>query len=268
MQVSADIDAVSIKDTALLTLHIPRPVVCAQQTDEARHVFETVAAQKHAPLHFADDVCMALHYEYTAQHTMKVEFSVPQYFEQPICTDLQLLGSVQAHNAVLATLAAKQLFPSISVKTIEEGLHCATLPARFELQHAPHPFAHIPYIIIDGAHTPRSIAFTLETYAQLFNTNPVLLFACAKDKDAFSIASLFQNRTASIFLTRPGATKAADMSSLTAAFCNASLSCITDEDYTHCIQAAMECAHKEKRPLLVTGSFYLAAEVKSFIANA
>ena len=243
------------------------PVICAQQTDEARRVLTETARQKHAPLFFTDDECAALHYEYTARRTMLTEFSLPRHFEHPIRADLRLLGRVQARNAVLASLAAKQLFPDISTKTIEEGLHRAALPARFELQQAPHGFDGIPHIIMDGAHTPRSIAFAIETYTELFDTKPVLLFACARDKDARAMAPLFRNLTDTIFLTRPGAAKAADMDLLTTAFREAGLAFSADEDYLRCIHAAMECAHMGRRPLLVTGSFYLAAEVKSCISG-
>lgn len=206
---------------------------------------------------------------------MSVSFKLKD-FESPVCTDLLLPGSFQAENAALAALAVKTVLPSVSKEVIERGLSRASLPGRFEV--IPNPMflsssagkanEKVPFVILDGAHTVNSVGFTLETMKKVFgNQKRILLFACAADKDVTDIAPLFKNEFDKIFLTKPGSVKKSDLTSLTQAFDSACLPYECSEDYESQIKKALAFASAENALLLITGSFYLIAEVKKILTQ-
>lgn len=219
---------------------------------------------------------------------MNVSFS-SKIFKRPIHTDTLLVGRFQAENAALAALAVKTALPNISEDVIERGLAKAKLPARFEIVQNPKGFENIPFLVMDGAHTVNSVRFTMETMNQVFgktdgrkenmNRFPgeangrsqntagarTLLFACAADKDAKDIAPLFKNQFESVFLTKPGNVKQSDLESLAKAFDKAEIPYDLNEDFEKQIKKALDHANAHKSILLVTGSFYLIAEVKKFM---
>lgn len=281
------------------------PVVIAKQRPEVRKVFEKIAAEKHAKTIFVEDAIQELHFEIKnipdciknntiipdnnqflsnnsiKNHTssqlnhdillMKVSFS-SVLFKRPIQTDTLLIGKFQAENAALAALSVKIALPNISEEAIEKGLAKAKLPARFEIVQAPKEFENIPFLVMDGAHTVNSVRFTMETMKQVFGKtdgrSATLLFACAADKDAKDIAPLFKNQFDSIFLTKPGNVKQSDLETLAAAFDQAKIPYDLNEDFEAQIKKAFDRADATKSILLVTGSFYLIAEVTNFLREA
>lgn len=254
------------------------------------------------PRNFKDD---SINFHTSSQQNqnislMKVSF-LSKLFKRPIQTDTLLVGHFQAENAALAALALKTALPNISEEVIERGLTKAKLPARFEIIQAPQSFENIPFLVMDGAHTVNSVRFTIETMNQVFgktdgrsenvkacpvvgteqqsfklpsrNHNseqairPTLLFACAADKDAKDIAPLFKNQFDSVFLTKPGNVKQSDLETLAKAFSDAEIPYDLNEDFETQIKKAFDHANASKSILLVTGSFYLIAEVKKFLQN-
>ena len=95
---------------------------------------------------------------------------------------------------------------------IEEGLSRAWLPGRFEIVRG-----HTP-IVLDGAHTVRSVTLTLQTFAEIYPGKAHLLFACAADKEVESIAPLFPGHFELVVVTKPGNKKASDIDRADAAF--------------------------------------------------
>ncbi|QTQ11892.1 bifunctional folylpolyglutamate synthase/dihydrofolate synthase [Treponema parvum] len=181
-------------------------------------------------------------------------------FSRPISAALQLLGRVQLENAKLAACAIKTLFPLIDESIIERGLEKAKLPGRFEIAKED--------LVLDGAHTVNSIGFTVDTFNSVFKQRRAhLLFACAADKNVFDIALVFKNRFEKITLTRPGNAKKSDLSRMSEAFTKAGLKFTENEDHVSAIKNALYEAKKDGAVLLVTGSFYLVAEVKKIIDN-
>ena len=177
-----------------------------------------------------------------------------------------MTGRYQAENAALAALAVRIAVPEISEETIARGLSKASLPARFEIIQNPAQYENIPFLVLDGAHTVNSVRFTMETMDKVFGTQDgTLLFACAADKDAEDIAPLFKNRLTSVFLTKPGNVKQSDLNTLADAFDKAEISYDLTEDFEAQIKKAFAYADAHKSILLVTGSFYLIAEVKKFL---
>lgn len=255
------------------------PVISARQEECVRTVFRAHAAQHAAPLSFIDDEIRLTPGSFYAEKlpngregTEKALAGMGVTLESPVFrrhlqTNLRLVGSFQGENAALAALAVRTAVPQISEDVIERGLAAASLPGRFEIVFPVPGFPRIPELVLDGAHTRNSVQMTVESFWSLYgkDSGAHLLFACAADKDAEDIAQCFANGFAQVTLTRPGSVKAADLPRLEHAFTAAGISFHASEDYVSAIRTALASADKAGAPLLVTGSFYLLAEVKKVL---
>ena len=217
-------------------------------------------------------LCKENVYDVVKNNTFTMQFSIQsEFFNRPLRPSMQLLGSFQAQNAALAALVVKSVLPSLSEDVIELGLSKAKLPGRFELIYQVAGYPNIENLILDGAHTVNSVKNTMELFTILFRKNSLskkkayLLFAAASDKDVEDIAPLFKDSFDKIFLTRPGNVKQSDIQRLEKAFKNALLDFSLQEDFKKAIKDSLSLADKEGGILLVTGSFYLLAEVKKII---
>lgn len=267
------------------------PVIIAPQKPSVRKVFEQIAAERGAPIIFVEDVLKSHEVVYIIRQNgvenndfahgcingqkpgMEVTLNFGSdhnsavHFARPIKTTLRMLGSFQAYNAAVAALAVKQVFPDIDESIIELGLSDAVLPARFEIVSPVEQYPNIPELIMDGAHTVNSVRFTMETFEKLYGSSQSanLLFACAADKDIEDIVPYFKGHFNRVMLTKPGDVKAADMGRLEIAFSSAGIAHETCADYIRAIGSALAKANEDHVPLLVTGSFYLVAEVKKYM---
>ncbi len=269
-------------------------VVAGQQTEGVRDVFRKKAAECGSPLIFSDEQASVELTGYdreagsrAGQGCLRMGIAISSsMFSRSMQASLRLLGRFQAENAALVALALKTVFPDLDEGVLERGLGKACLPGRFEILSPVDGFAGIPALILDGAHTPRSVGLTMESFDRLYGggeqpdavaagegissagrtKKPVLLFACAADKDIEDIAILFEHRFSAVFLSRPGQAKAADMGRMERAFRAAGIVFKLNPDYTQAIGDALREADRAAVPLLVTGSFYLVAEVKQYLS--
>lgn len=243
------------------------PVVVAKQSCESvKKVFEEKAFTRHAPIYFVDEVTKNLSHSFDVEKkVMNISFE-SEIFNRPIKASLKMLGKMQLENAALAAIAARKLFPNLEEEVIERGLSKASLPGRFEIIKPVLGYELLPALILDGAHTLNSIKLTLDTLNKLYGEEKVsLLFACAADKDVKDIAKLFKGRFEHIYATKPGDLKQADLAGLENAFHDANLSYELNEDYQSMIKKALKECSERGEILLVTGSFYLVAEVDKLI---
>ncbi len=250
------------------------PVVIAPQKEAALKVLEAKAKELQCPLLKVEELVQVQGKMVAGKMELCLESKL---FARPITTRLSLLGKYQLWNAATAALAVKTLFPELPEESIEKGLSQAKLPGRFEvLQWQGNA------VVLEGAHTPTSVALSLQTFRQYFEDphlstgykekcldcaptrKPHLLFACAADKDVHTMAQLFSG-FGSMILTRPGGEKQSNPQLLQEAFREAGHEFTYISDFKEAIQKALEQAKKDAAPLLVTGSFYLVAEVKKFL---
>ncbi len=276
------------------------PVIIAKQCPKVKEVFKKIAKEKKAPVYFLDEIGEAkikinklskenlsdstlfntdnnyINTESLHNNTYSQCFDIntdkkrplvsmttalsSRFFNRNLKANLRLLGSFQAQNALMAAVAVKIALPQIDEETIENGLEKAFLPGRFEILNS------YPPVILDGAHTVNSLGYTLDTFRSVFQgIKPVVLFACAADKDMKDMAPLFKDFYSSLYLTIPGLTKQSNLSVLEKEFSNNNLPFTGSDDFTAIIKNALEEADKKKEPLLVTGSFYLVSEVKKIL---
>lgn len=235
------------------------PVIIAPQSSQSiKDVFKTIAQDRNAPIVFADETADIPSITY-GPNGMHVVLESP-VFKRSVQADLHLLGDFQAQNALVAALAVKTAFPDFEESDIEKGLSSVTMPARFEMRKETDD---LPPMVLDGAHTVNSIKATITTFARTHGTaKPVLLFACAADKDVEDIARLFAGFASKAIITKPGTAKASDIPRAQKAFEAAGIDFRITEDFSAAIPQACREAKERRLPLLVTGSFYLIAEVK------
>ena len=198
-----------------------------------------------------------LHTKYVLDSSSHLKMHVEE-----LDADLKLPGDFQAENALVAATATRLAVPGILDGQIKMGLERAFLPGRFEILTNQN----LPYLIMDGAHTKNSVlgaVKTLNIYLEKLNKTekPVLLFACAKDKNVEEMAKILKPHFSEIILTKPGSFKTPDLPRAKKAFPDAELI----EDYNKAIKIAIEKA--KSKGLVVLGSFYLVASVKSVLAE-
>jgi len=237
-----------------------RPLILAAQTGEALEVFREHTARKKSPLLYFPGCAELDNIHVMREGTLFDLKIVPETFPRLF---VPIPGEVQAYNAGLAVLAVRTAYPGIGCEHIKEGLAGFTLPARFERMPGE------PQVVIDGAHTKRSIAMCLETFTALYGKGGILVFGCAAGKDVFSMADLCVPLFSRIIITTPGTFKKSDPEMIFNTFCteagklNVQPEIIFIPDTNAAINKSINLALEKKLPVLGTGSFYLAGEIKA-----
>ncbi len=254
------IEKIAAEKAGIIKKGIPA-VIAPQNYNEADKVFKEKCAETGSKCIFVQDELKNLSYKYNENGTMTVDFSLSgsdktSEKEIKISTDLHLLGKVQALNAATAAKAIKTALPEISDESIEKGLAKAFLPGRFEI---------IKNIVMDGAHTVKSISNTIETLNSVFPGKKAhLVFACAGDKDIKDIVPLFKGKFSSIIFTEPKTVRHCDAEKTSQIAAASGVFGKIEKDVAEAIKSAEQAA-ENKDIILITGSFYLVAEAKQLL---
>ena len=239
-----------------------RPLILAKQTGEALEVFKEHAANKKSPLFYLPDYAELKNISLSREGT---SFTLILENETLSSLFVPIPGEVQAYNAGLAILALKTVFPDITERNIHEGLSAFTLPARFER------IANKPFIILDGAHTGRSMDTCLKTFTALYGKRGILIFGCASGKNVLSMAKLCVSFFSHIIITTPGTFKKSNPEEIYASFAKEAEKIyfppeiLLIPDTVEAVNKAINMASEQELPVLGTGSFYLAAEISNII---
>jgi len=242
-----------------------KPLVLAKQSEEALEIFRKTVKEKNSPLIYFPDTVEITNLKITPEGTDFTFSAKSPLFPAPLSVFIPVPGKVQAENAALAVTAVKNAFPQIGGDAIRTGLKNLNIPARFE--------KIAPDFIIDGAHTTESLALAIETFCLLYGKGGVLIFGCAADKDAAEMAKTAHPHFAKIFITTPGTFKASNPPQVYEAFAaQAAAQQAAGREKTQLIADTREAvtearkfAAKNKLPILGTGSFYLASEIRKII---
>jgi dihydrofolate synthase/folylpolyglutamate synthase len=244
------------------------PLILAAQEDEALKVFRRESRMKNAPLLYFPETAALQNIrinkggtQFTLRFTGPLDsggpFSAAAGGELPLA--LRIPGEVQAMNAGLAVLAAGRAFPGINAERIAAGLRCFSLPARFERINED------PELVIDGAHTPKSIEQCCRTFLSLYGGGGTLIFGCGENKNAALMADVLSPHFSRIIITAPGAFLKSDPGGLYRIF-SERIQSTTELLLIPDTAAAINRALEEKRgPVLGAGSFYLAAEIRKHV---
>jgi dihydrofolate synthase/folylpolyglutamate synthase len=242
-----------------------KPVVLAGQSGAVPDVFLKKAAEQEAPLLYLPQAAAVENTRLAANGTaFSLRFTDPEFAGLSADYRLGVPGTVYPKNAALALLAAKKAFPDLTAEAARSGLAAFRLPARFETFDAGtgRPF------IVDGAHTPHSAALCAETFSELYGSGGILLFGCARGKNAEGMAESLLPYFSTVIVTSPGTFRESDPEAVYGAFCRKasaragsrpSVSLVPDTQ--HAFAEAVQTAREKKLPVLVCGSFYLAGEI-------
>lgn len=231
-----------------------KPVYSAAQQGEVKEELRLAAGRVGCPIAFVDEQLSAFQADCSAAGT---ELSFALAGGRETSYSLSLIGTVQAENAVLVHLAVQRSLPWL-LPFLKAGFAAARLPARMEVLHRD------PAVVIDGAHTPRSVKIVLDTFTELFGTDGVLLFAAAAGKRIPEMAQILAPSFRQIVVTTPGTFRESNAEEVCRAFLRHNPGTLLIPDSPRALARARELAGAE-RPLLVTGSFYLAGLVREIL---
>jgi dihydrofolate synthase/folylpolyglutamate synthase len=249
-----------------------RPLILGEQPPEALEVFRKTAAERGAPLFYFPEIAAIENVKIHREGTdFTLVFKDPAFFTEPLDLSLGIPGAVQALNAALAVAALKAAFPAIDAASIRRGLRGFSLPARFERVREDPP------VIIDGAHTEKSVENCVETFTSLYGRGGILIFGCAAGKNAEAMAKQLLPCFSRIIITTPGTFKTSEPGKVFALFEALAPRCgapdagedqgearlVLIEETERAIDHALDEGRKQGLPILGIGSFYLAAEIRN-----
>jgi dihydrofolate synthase/folylpolyglutamate synthase len=245
-----------------------RPVVIGPQKAEALDVFRNKADETNSPLFYFPEWAEISYVKLSQEGTVfSFKMKDPKNGSVFLLDDvfLSMHGEVQAANAGLSILALKTVFSDLPETAIRKGLEGFTLPARFEKLPIKEDF------IIDGAHTPSSVETCVKTFTEIYGNKGILIFGCAAGKDVKAMASLFMPCFSRIIITTPGTFKKSSPEEIYKAFCaivadsekkDQAPELLLIPDTKKALETALQLARDLHLPILGTGSFYLAAELR------
>jgi dihydrofolate synthase/folylpolyglutamate synthase len=239
------------------------PLVISPQPEEARLVFERIAAERLAPLVQAERDYAFVR---TANSLAGQEFLV---WKRQIGQDsppadavrlkIPLLGLHQVENAVTAYAAlqvAVQNSFSLSEAQIQQGFEQVNWPARFEvLQQAPP-------LVVDCAHNRDSAQRLRASLQEYFPGKAVtLVFGASEDKDIQGMFDELLPYVNRLLLTRSFHPRAAEPDNLAALAQGYGKPVSQVSEVIDALDDALQHADEET-VVLVTGSIFVAAAVR------
>ena len=243
------------------------PVFCGNLEPEAREVIRRRAEEMGCPLHLLAEKAPEQSYTTTTEGE-KVELRWKD--GRRSLWFLKMRGRHQGENSALAALGLMTLFNSQGGFSQEElcaSFSVTALPARMEeffLDESPW--------IFDGAHTPGSMKLTVEAFRKIHGSRGILLFGTTKGKPVKSLIQPTIFHFSHIIVSRAGDFKPEKSERVYQAvkevlsetsgpsdgkLPTAELICEPEEAFRRTRELS-----RGGRPVLVTGSFYLAAAIR------
>ncbi len=231
------------------------PAFSGFQPPAAKQVLRDTAHSRGSPIVFLDEELESLG---TTLDDKGTTFRLQLRGDSPVEFRLSLLGEFQAENAALACLTLRRTRPEIALSCYRDGLLAASLPGRMEVVGAGPP------IVLDGAHTPLAVSRLLDSFDRIFPGEAVLVFGSVTGKRPREMASILARRFARIIISTPGTFKESNPQQVYEIF----RSLNPDTVLERAPEAALRRARQESggsRPILVTGSFYMVAEIRRLL---
>jgi dihydrofolate synthase/folylpolyglutamate synthase len=260
------------------------PVFSGYQHPDVRRVFEQTAATMDAPLRFLSDEIQPIESRILPNGS-EVGFRWANGLTETF--ELSMPGEVQAENAALAVLAIRTLLArnqteNLTVKAVERGLRRARLPGRMELFTLSSPERKLvpsntasklsttvdkpARIIIDAAHTPVSVSRLLDSFRRMFPGEAVLIFGSVLGKNPQAMAEVLAGYFKHIFISTPGNFKKSDPEGVWRHFAERNPLARLVRDPREALRRALS-ASEMSVPILVTGSFYMVAEIRKILLD-
>jgi dihydrofolate synthase/folylpolyglutamate synthase len=234
------------------------PVFTGRQQQEAAERFRETAELRGSPLRELSRETADLRVTLNPRNTeVRVRWrdAAEDHFRTP------MLGEVQGENAALALLVLRALFTPGDEEL--EGVYTAfagtRLPGRMEA------IAAAPPLICDGAHTVASLRRLLESLQHIYPARrPVVIFGAVLGKDWEGMARVLSEAASAVLISTPGTFKQSDPAALHRICLEAGIAAELRPSPEEALEEARRLA-EEEQPILVTGSFYMAAEIRRIV---
>ena len=229
--------------------------VTSRQTEGVMSVIECTCNSRNVPLFKSEGAEIKVISE-------SLESTVFEYDGEEL--ELHLVGEHQLENAKTALTALKALCDSgkinVSKKALKSGVAKAVNPARLELMRKN------PVVLLDGAHNPNGIeALSNAVKKYLPNQKRLCLMGMLADKDSAGSIKLLEGlfeEVITVTVHNPRTLTAQEL----AEKCRQHFPVVTAfDDNKKALDYALKKAEKEKIPLVICGSLYLAGELRPYL---
>lgn len=248
------------------------PVISGVVPEQPRDVIRDIAAERGAAL---AELQRDFHYAYHLPELRSAEpaFGTLDFSSQQTGQPMQLnqvqlglLGRHQAMNAAVALATLVELERqgwTLPEMALRKGLAACRLPARIELM------SRKPTVVVDAAHNVASAAALVTTLCESFpEKRRTLVLACTKEKDVAGMLAVlvphFERLIITQYQNNPRSVPVEQLDHLAAAAGHTSRVVFNDTtaawDYVRRTTTAEEL-------VCVTGSFFIAAELRPIIAS-
>ena len=207
------------------------PMVSAPQTEEARAVLAAKAEEVGVQVTFVDE---------------------PWSGEAPA-----LAGLHQRWNAAVACAALRAAGAGVDAAAVSRGLRAVVWPGRFQRVAED--------LVIDGAHNPEAIETLIATWREVFGeAKASLVFAALRDKDAAHLLCALRSIADEVWLVPVNNARGMATEELRPLAESAGFASVHEGELT----ASLEAARASERPVLVTGSLFLAGELLAHLQGS
>ncbi|MBN2652146.1 MAG: bifunctional folylpolyglutamate synthase/dihydrofolate synthase [Spirochaetales bacterium] len=191
--------------------------------------------------------------------------SILLYDGEELMIKLEVSGKIQLLNfltaASLCRYLAKEKDLKISNLAIGKAAEEVNLHGRCEI------LSHKPLLIIDGSHTEKSIKHLFQTIREDFPSRKfITIFGCASEKNYKKMLRIIHRHSRKIIITRPGTFKKSNPEEIYEKYRKRYGKRLILE--TSPLKALELCKKDLKKNeeigIIVTGSFYLANEIKGW----
>ncbi|MEK7510849.1 MAG: cyanophycin synthetase, partial [Patescibacteria group bacterium] len=235
-----------------------RPVVVAQQSEEALHVIEKEAKELNAPM-----ILMGRDFDVREEKGSLVIDMAGRSLRLPTPS---LVGTHQFRNAGLAVAAALTFDPTLSDEVLGKGISSAVWPARMQKLTAG-PLAekakeHGADLWLDGGHNPHAGRALAESIRQLVTDDRplVLIVGMFARKDAEGFFKPFAGLRPRVITTVFDSPNAANAEELAEAARRVGLPAETAADVTEAVTRAL-LTDGPAPHILICGGLHFAGEV-------
>lgn len=264
------------------------PVVCAAQRPEAYDLIRRVAEERNAPFVAVEEV------PFSPLETAESPAEQPESpWRGRVAVPARLLagdnpagddpagGTTVLRPAMIGTVQQKNIIQALTVyrlladrgvvhpappETLRRAVETCRLPGRGEV---------IDGVFLDGAHTPESVTTVVQAYRQRFGDplNIPVILGIVAGKDVEGIAAALKPVASVVIVSTPGRFKPGDPQNVADRVAAAGLTVDFQPDHEKALQVARDAQAKTATadndgaapPILVTGSFYMVAEIRRLV---
>ena len=237
-------------------------VVSAPQVPEALAVIIEACARHHARLHLVDEV---MRWQPLTSSLHEQTFTLSGPWRDYGQLTLPLVGAHQLVNAATAVATAEALAPlgfPPTANAVAAGLAAVRWPARVEVVHEH------PYVVLDVAHNPASIAALRQTLEAMFpGRRIILVFAMVATHDHRATTSLIAPLADVVIVTTPQHVKPLPAVALAETVRQYARTVEIVEDRFAAVERALSLAQPDD-VVVVAGSFFLVGDVRERLTRS